>query len=61
MKTTMAGLAMTALNGLLLLVWLWLDTGSGFVGLLFIFGILVGLAVFAGAAMEENRSRSHDG
>jgi hypothetical protein len=58
MKTTMAGLLMTALNGVLLLVWLWLDTGSGFVAVLFILGIFVGLAVFAGAAMEESRSRS---
>ena len=58
LKTTMAGLLMTALNGMLLLVWLWLDTGSGFVALLFIFGMLIGFAVFAGAAMEENRTRS---
>lgn len=58
MKTTMAGLAMTALNGVLLLVSLWLDTGSEIVALLFIFGMLIGFAVFAGAAMEENRTRS---
>lgn len=56
MKTTMAGLLMTALNGVLLLAWLWLDTGTGFLALLFILGMLVGLAVFAGAAIEESRS-----
>jgi hypothetical protein len=47
---------MTALSGGLMIWWLALNTGSGFVGLLFILGMFVGLAVFAGSAAEAMRS-----
>ncbi len=50
------GIAMTAISGVLMIWWLALATGSGFVGLLFILGMFVGLAVFAGSAAEAMRS-----
>jgi hypothetical protein len=51
------GIAMTAISGALMIWWLALgDVSSGFVGLLFIMGMLVGLAVFAGSAAEAVRS-----
>ncbi len=43
--TMIIGLSLALGMGGLLLGWLALDTGSGFVGLLFIVGIVVGLAV----------------
>ncbi len=43
--TMIIGLLLALGMGGLLLGWLALDTGSGFVGLLFIVGIVVGLAV----------------
>jgi hypothetical protein len=53
----LGGLAMTAISGALMVWWLALgDVSSGFVGLLFILGMLVGLAVFAGSAAEAVRS-----
>ena len=51
----LGGIAMTSIMGALMLWWLSLDTGSGFVGLLFIAGMLVGMAVFAGGAAEAIR------
>ncbi len=56
--TMFGGIAMTAVCGGLLLLWLQADTGAGEVGLLWIFGILVGLAVFAGGAIETMRSEN---
>lgn len=53
------GIAMTAISGGLLIGWLALNTGSGFVGLLFILGMFVGMAVFAGGAAEAVRSPDH--
>jgi hypothetical protein len=50
------GIAMTAISGGLLVGWLALDIGSGLVGLLFILGMFVGMAVFAGSAAEAVRS-----
>jgi hypothetical protein len=43
-------------SGGLLIGWLDLNTGSGFVGLLFVLGMFVGMAVFAGSAAEAVRS-----
>ena len=55
--TMIGGIAMTALSGVLMIWWLALgDVSSGFVGLLFILGMFVGLAVFAGSAAEAMRS-----
>lgn len=54
--TMIGGIAMTALSGGLLIGWLALNTGSGFVGLLFMLGMFVGMAVFAGSAAEAVRS-----
>ena len=54
--TMIGGIAMTAISGILMIWWLALNTGSGFVGFLFIMGMLVGLAVFAGSAAEAVRS-----
>jgi hypothetical protein len=51
------GITMTAISGILMIWWLTLgDVSSGFVGLLFILGMFVGLAVFAGSAAEAMRS-----
>ena len=51
------GIAMTAISGVLMIWWLALgDVSSGFVGMLFILGMFVGLAVFAGSAAEVMRS-----
>lgn len=48
--TMIVGLILALGMGSLLLVWLNLNEGSGFVGLLFIFGVAAGLvAVLAGA------------
>lgn len=48
--TMIVGLILALGMGGLLLVWLNLNEGSGFVGLLFIFGVIAGLvAVLAGA------------
>ena len=52
----LGGIAMTSTMGALMIWWLSLNTGSGFVGLLFITGMLVGTAVFAGAAAEAIRA-----
>lgn len=54
--TMIGGIAMTAISGGLLIGWLALNTGSGFVGLLFMLGMFVGMAVFAGSAAEAVRS-----
>jgi hypothetical protein len=54
--TMIGGIAMTAISGGLLIGWLDLNTGSGFVGLLFVLGMFVGMAVFAGSAAEAVRS-----
>ena len=54
--TMIGGIAMTAISGGLLIGWMALNTGSGFVGLLFILGMFVGMAVFAGSAAEAVRS-----
>jgi len=53
------GIAMTAISGALLIWWLIANTGSGYVGFLWIIGILVGIAVFAGSAVEAIRSPDH--
>ena len=50
------GIAMASTMGALMIWWLSLNTGSGFVGLVFITGMLVGTAVFAGAAAEAIRA-----
>jgi len=50
------GIAMTAISGALLIWWLIANTGSGYVGFLWIIGILLGIAVFAGSAVEVVRS-----
>lgn len=47
------GIAMTAVCGALMLVWLAMNEGSGIVGLMFIIGMLVGIGVFAGGAMSD--------
>ena len=52
------GIVMTALSGSLLLVWLNMNTGSGFVGLLWIGGVVVGLSAFANGAAAL--VRGHD-
>jgi len=53
MASVMAGgIAMASIMGVLLIWWLSLDQGSGFVGFLFTAGMLVGIAVFAGGAAE---------
>ncbi len=52
--TMIGGIAMTALSGGLLLALD--DNSSEFIGLLFILGMFVGLAVFAGSAAEAMRS-----
>jgi hypothetical protein len=54
--TMIGGIAMTAISGGLLIGWLALNIGSGFVGLLFILGMFVGMAVFSGSAAEAVRS-----
>ena len=55
--TMIGGITMTAISGIWMIWWLALgDVSSGFVGLLFILGMLVGLAVFAGSAAEAMRS-----
>ncbi len=52
--TMIVGLLLALGMGGLLLGWLALDTGSGFVGLLFICGIVVGLVVvLIGAASSR--------
>ncbi len=53
--TMIGGIAMTAISGVLMIWWLAVNTGSGFVGLLFILGMFMGLAVFAGSAAEAVR------
>jgi len=57
--TMIGGIAMTAISGALLIWWLIANTGSGYVGFLWIIGILVGIAVFAGSAVEAIRSPDH--
>ncbi len=60
--TMIGGLAMTALSGGLMIWWLALaDNSSGYIGLLFILGMFVGLAVFAGSAAEAMRSPDREG
>jgi hypothetical protein len=54
--TMIGGIAMTAISGALMIWWLVANTGSGYVGFLWIIGILVGIAVFAGSAVEVVRS-----
>lgn len=53
------GIAMTAISGTLMILWLIANTGSGYVGFLWIIGMLVGMAVFAGSAVEAVRSPDH--
>ena len=57
--TMIGGIAMTAISGALLIWWLIANTGSGYVGFLWIIGMLVGIAVFAGSAVEAVRSPDH--
>ena len=52
----LGGITMTSTTGALMIWWLSLNTGSGFVGLLFIAGMLIGTAVFAGAAAQAIRA-----
>lgn len=59
--TMFGGVAMTAISGGLLMWWLIANTGTGYVGFLWIIGILVGIAVFAGSAAEAMRSANHRG
>jgi hypothetical protein len=51
----LGGIAMTSIMGALMIWWLTVDEGSGFVGMLYIAGMLVGMAVFAGSAAEAVR------
>ena len=51
----LGGIAMASMMGALMIWWLTVDEGSGFVGMLFIAGMLVGMAVFAGSAAEAVR------
>jgi hypothetical protein len=46
------GLSLALGMGGLLLMWLNLNTGSGFVGLLFIFGVAAGLVVVLAGALS---------
>jgi hypothetical protein len=57
--TMFGGITMTAISGALLIWWLIANTGSGYVGFLWIIGMLVGIAVFAGSAAEARRSPDH--
>ena len=58
----LGGLAMTTISGALMVWWLALgDVSSGVVGLLWILGMFVGLAVFAGSAAEAMRSPDRQG
>jgi len=50
------GIVMTSMMGSLMVGWLALNEGSGFVGLLFISGMLIGMAVFCGGAAEALRT-----
>ena len=56
----LGGMAMASIMGALMIGWLALNEGSGFVGLLFITGMLVGVAVFAGSAAEALRHADDD-
>lgn len=53
------GIAMASIMGAMMIWWLALSEGSGFVEFLFIVGMLVGMAVFAGGAAEAIRSAGH--
>ncbi len=58
----LAGLALTAISGVLMVWWLAIGpVSSGYVGLLWILGMFVGLAVFAGSAAEAVRSPDQQG
>ena len=58
----LGGLALTTISGVLMVWWLALgDVSSGVVGLLWILGMFVGLAVFAGSAAEAVRSPDRQG
>ena len=52
----LGGIGMTGLSGGLLMWWLALNTGSGIVGLLFIMGMVAGVAVFIDAASSAIRA-----
>ncbi len=54
--TMIVGLFLALGMGGLLLGWLALDTGSGFVGFLFIGGIVVGLVVVVIGAVSKRQS-----
>ena len=56
----LGGIAMASIMGALMIWWLTVNEGSGFVGLLFIAGMLVGMAVFSGSAAEALREPDHD-
>ena len=56
----LGGLAMASIMGALMIWWLAVNEGSGFVGFLFIAGMLVGMAVFGGGAAEALRRTDHD-
>ncbi len=49
------GISMATLSGVMLMVWLELNTGSGVVGLLYISGVIVGLVAFGNAASASVR------
>ncbi len=52
--TMIGGITMTAISGILMIWWLTLgDVSSGFVGLLFILGMFVGLAVLLAAQLKR--------
>ena len=56
----LGGLAMASMMGVLMIWWLAFNEGSGFVGMLFIVGMLVGIAVFSGGAAEALRAPADD-
>ncbi len=58
----LGGLALATISGVLMVWWLSLgNVSSGQVGLLWILGMFVGLAVFAGSAAEAMRSPDRQG
>lgn len=56
----LGGIAMASIMGALMIWWLALNEGSGFVGMLFIAGMFAGIAVFCGSAAEALRAPADD-
>ena len=59
--TMILGLILALGMGALLLAWLNMNEGSGFVGLLFVFGVMAGpVALLAGALSGSDQDRAGD-